>query len=541
MQSYDFDSEAQKHFNKAFSEIKPTNWRQWLDLATKEEYEDLALKNSGLDSVDNIFEQIVKIKSSSKDLSIDLKRFISENQKSTPLIICHSSGTTNSNLNALKWFFMSKEVVQRQWAPGMQAIFESSGLDSKSSAVIFVPSRMKFDGIQFIDEIKYISLYSSEFSQRVMLSILNPKTYLFNEYKNSKSLEIISQILSLEDISVVSAPAATILSWADLEKLKEGIRRYLKQDNHKPDNLKKIFERENLTSACKIIQQKLSEKLSKTTLIFSISSLSESDWYLIRKFMKWEKGQEKFTNLYVISEIGPFAASITKADFTVSRANRMYVFPLTLPVIEHDNKKELITRTKKSVGRLLVSRLHNSKAMINMDLGDVISLVDQEKLPLIEGNIRRSCFKLKYPLKIAENIPIPTNYSIFAGDYFPLKDFRIIDPRKTINCVSKQFDLKNDSILLIYRNTNKWILYIALANINRNAIQDEIINDILKCSEEVGFKEVIENGYLEIEIIDEAPVDFFASRSEILSKVRNGKLPKGILKRWPLYLLRTEI
>ena len=540
MRSYDFDSEVQKHFIKSFSEIKLTNWRQWLDLATKEDYEELALNNSGLDSVDNLFEKIVKIKSSSRDLSINPKRFISENQKSTPLIICHSSGTTNSNLNALKWFYMSKEVVQRQWAPGMQAIFESSGLDSKSTAVIFVPSRMKFDGIQFIDEIKYISLYSSEFSHRVMLSILNPKAYLFYEYKNSKNLEILSQILSLEDISVVSAPAATILSWANLEKLKEGIRRCLKQDNHIPEDLKKIVERENLTSACKIIQQKLSDKLSKSTLIFSISSLSELDWYLIRKFMKWEKGQEKFTNLYVISEIGPFAASITKTDFTISRANRMYVFPLTLPVIEYDDKRELITRTKKSVGKLLVSRLHNSEAMINIELGDVISLVDQEKLPLIEGNIRRACFKLKYPLKFTESIPIPPNYSIFAGDYFPLKNVRIIDPRKAISCVSKKFDLKSDSILLMNRNTNKWTLYIAPANINSTGIQEEIFNTILKCSEEVGFKDAIENGFLKVEIIDEAPVDFFAPRSEILSKVRNGMLPKGILKKWPLYLLRTK-
>ncbi|MFX0028445.1 MAG: hypothetical protein ACFE8B_04505 [Candidatus Hermodarchaeota archaeon] len=541
MKSYDFDPEVQKLINNAFSEIKLINWKQWLDITTREEFEELSLKNSGLDSVDNLFEKIVKEKSNSRDLSVDLSRYIFENQNIKPLIMCHSSGTTNSNLDALKWFHMSEEVVKRQWAPGMQAIFESSGLNSESAAVIFVPSRMKFDGIQFFDEIKYISLYSSEFSQRVMLSILNPKYYLLNEYKNSKKLEVISQILSLEDISVISAPAATILSWANLDKLKEGLNRSLKQDNYTPEDLKNIFEREDLTSACKIIQEKLSDKLSQSTLIFSISSLSESDWSLIRKFMKWEKGNERFTNLYVVSEIGPFASSITKKDFIISRANKMYVFPLTLPVIEHDNRRELITRTKNQIGKLLVSRLHNSEAMINIDLGDVISLADQEKLPKIHGRIRRSCFKLKYPIKIAKNIPIFTNYSIYAGDYIPLEDFRIIDPGDIVRCLSRKYDLKSDSMLLTNLNEYKWVLYIAPANFNIYEDQDKLNNTILTCSEEKGLSEAIEKGFLEIKTISETPIDFIAPRSEILTKVRNGKLPKGILKRWPLYLLRTAI
>ena len=73
--------------------------------------------------------------------------------------MCHTSGTSDSNINGLKWFHMTKSIIQQLWAPGMQAIFESSGLKSNSSAVIFIPSRMNFDGIQSYKDKKYISLY----------------------------------------------------------------------------------------------------------------------------------------------------------------------------------------------------------------------------------------------------------------------------------------------------------------------------------------------------------------------------------------------
>lgn len=544
MQSYDFDSDVQKLFNNVFLDIKSTNWRQWLDLTTKDEYEELALKNSGLSSIDNLDEKIAKEKSDSRDLSIDLSRYIAENQNSKPLIVCHSSGTTNSNLDALKWFHMSNEVVQRQWAPGMQAIFESSGLDSKSSAVIFVPSRMKFDGIQINEESSYISLYSSEFSQRVMLSIMHPNSYLLNEYKNSKNLETISQILSMEDISVISAPATTVLGWANLEKLKEGIKRSLvNKVQHPNPNLEKLIslvEKEDLSAACHKIQQKLSGKLSNATLIFSTSSLSENDWSLIRTFMNWEKGQEKFTNLYVASEIGPFAASITKGDFQISRINRMYVFPLTLPVIEYDGTKKLISRVKNKIGKLFVSRLHNSEAIFNIDLGDIITVSDQQSLPLIEGKIIRSCFKLTYPIKIADEIKIPSKFSIYAGDYFNLKDIKITEPRRIIHCMNMRAYLKNDSILLMNNSENKWDLYLTPSDLNGFENQGVIYDKLLECSENTGLNDAISNRLIDIKTIKESPIDFITPRTEILTKVRSGKLPKGILKKWPLYVLRLE-
>jgi hypothetical protein len=540
MLNYDFDPNIQKFFYNAFSDFKHIDWEKWLDITSIEEYEELALKNSGLSSVEDIKEKVRREKSSSTILTIDLNRYIVKNQKSNPPILCHSSGTTNSNLNELKWFHMSNDVVQKQWAPGMQAIFESSGLNSSSSVVIFVPSRMKFDGIQFTDEYKYISLYSSEFSQRVMLSVIHPKSYFLHQYRSSKSLISIAEILSMEDISVISAPAATILGWADINKLKEGIKNSPKKiegNNPTLENLIKIVNKEDLTSATKIIQEKLSEKLSSATLVFSISSLSENDWSLIRKFMKWERGDERYTNLYVVSEIGPFAASLTKEDFEISRLNKMYVFPLTVPVVESKRKRDLLSRSKEKTGNLLVSRLHRSKPIINIDLGDVVTITNQDNLPLIEGNIRRSCFELRYPIKITDELNIHSNYSIFAGDYFNLKDFEIIEPRHIINCFNKKLPLKNDSILLLDEGQFERKLFLAPIS---NGGYDTIRKTIIDCTKDSGLADVIRQEIIKVITIKNPPVDFMIPRIEILEKVRKGLLPKGILKKWPLYLLRIR-
>ena len=289
MKSYDFDEKVQNNFNKSFSDLERINWKKWLEIDSREEYEELVLKLSGLSSVSDLFNRIKNETTDSRSFSIDLKDFLNNEVVSDPLIFCHTSGTTNSNLSMLKWFHMTRDHVRRQWAPGMQAIFESSGLDTNSSAIIFVPSRLKFDGLQELGDKKYISLYSSEFSQRVMLSIVKPKSYLFYEYKNSKNLEIISQILTVENISVISAPAVTILGWADINRLKVGLKKSIdlinQTYNSQLEQLLLEIKSKGLESTAREIQSKLSEKLANATLIFSISSLSESDWDLINKFM----------------------------------------------------------------------------------------------------------------------------------------------------------------------------------------------------------------------------------------------------------------
>jgi len=541
MKCFDFDESAQKVLNDSFSDIEPTNWKRWLEISSSEEFEELCLKNSGLSSVNEIFKRATSEITDSRSFSINLEKFLSDYNHSYTPILCHTSGTTDSKISALKWFFMSKSVTQKNWAPGMQAIFESSGLDSKSSAVIFVPSRIKLDGLQYYEEQPYISLYSSEFSQRVMLSIIKPKAYTFYEYKHSKDLDIISKMLNLDDISVISAPALTILGWADLEKLKIGLQKSLDDlpDDKNPilKNLISMIEKEGIQKASKIIQEELSEQLTKATIIFSISSLSEQNWALIRRFMRWEKGKERFTNLYVASEIGPFASSISKGDFEISRQNRLYIFPLTLPVIEHHNKKQLISRASNKTGKLLVSRMDGSEVLINIDLGDIITLKENEGLPQIDGKIIRSSFKLKYDIKLSEKLTIPFDYNVYAGDFFSLKEFTINQPRYLINCLKIGCNLEVDALLLLKNKKQSWDL-IFPSNIQQNCKRNKKLKETISaCPYQEELYQGIINNLIKIDFIEDQPVDFLATRSEILNKVREGKAPKGILKKWPLYVI----
>ena len=546
MKSFEFDYKVQKKINSSFSNIKRINWRKWLEINSKEEYEELSLKLSGLSSIEDIFSRIKSETTDSRRFSIDLEHFLKNNQNSDSLVFCHTSGTTNSKLSMLKWFHMANDIVKRQWAPGMQAIFESSGLNSNSSPIIFVPSRLKFDGINMYEDKQYLSLYSSEFSQRIMLSVIKPKSYLFYEYKKSRNLEIISEILTMENISVISAPAITILGWADITRLQNGIKNSLdlinNTQNPKLEELLLKIKIKGINNTSKEIQKELSEKLSKSTLIFSISSLSKSDWDLIRKFMKWEKGKEKYTNLYVASEIGPIAASIHKGDFEISHLNRMYILPLTLPVIEYKGKKEMISRTKNKIGKLYVSRLNKSEPLINIDIGDVISIKNQESLPQIDGRILRSSFQIKYPLNLSKEIKIDSDYKIFAGDYFTFSNFEIQNPRILLNCLREKCNLNIDSLLLLKENQilNKELILFLYSEKNKDCTNlNNYSKKLTNCISDNKFKDALLNNEIKIKLINDNPVNFLATRSEILEKVRKGKNPKGILKKWPLYVVET--
>jgi hypothetical protein len=543
MTEFDFDANFQGILNDNFGDISPLNWKKWLELTSPQEFEEACLKNSGLDSVSDLFDKLKRVKTQSRHFSLNLENFLKNYDKSFIPTVCHTSGTTNSKLSALKWFFMSKEVVKRNWAPGMQAIFESSGLTNEKSVVIFVPSRIKHDGLQTYNGQDYISLYSSEFSQRIMLSIIKPHSYLFYEYKNAKSLEVIAKMLQLEDIAVISAPALTILGWADRGKLKAGISASLQKVPEDPDpilqELIAIIKKKGLEEASGIIQERLSKKLSGATIVFSISSLSEDNWNLIRNFMNWEKGKEKFTNLYVISEIGPFAASILKKDYINTHFNDMFVFPLSMAALEIKSKVHPISHITSGYGKLYVSRMGEEDPLINIDLGDVISVLDNTKgLPHIEGKILRSSFQLQYPIKLSNKIKTPHSYDLFAGDYFTFNGFDIKEPRKLLFFLQENCELNTDSMLLISQNDKKekYRLILPYSSSCDNA---EFIKDKITVSKEmVEFHQLFEDNTIIIELIDDQPIDFLETRKSKLMKVRSGETPKGILKKWPLYVIQ---
>lgn len=540
---FDFDSKIQNVFIKNYSDIKDSVWKTWLGFSSPEEYEEFILKSTGFSGLDEFSAKIKMQETLSRDFAIDVENYIENYNGNDPLILCHTSGTTDSNLSRLKWFHMTRNVIEKLWAPGMQAIFESSGLDSKSAAVIFVPSRMKMDGINILGAKEYYSLYSSEFSQRIMLAAIKPESYLFYEYKRSTDLQVISEILSLDKVAVVSAPSATILKWADIEKLETGIRSSLKSANSgfnkKLDDLLSIIKKEGVIKATKIIQKQLSDILSRAVLVFSISSLSENQWNLIRTFMRWKENGERFTNLYVASEIGPFAASIGFGDFEVSRKGNLYVFPLTIPTIDHNGKKELICYTNQKIGQLFVSRMNGFEPLFNINTGDVVRIENQEGLPQINGKIIRSGFNLKYPIRLSQKVNVPRDYDIYAGDFFSYENLDIIEPRSLLNCLNQNCDNNIDTMLLVKDGGTDHSFKLVLPKLSNNPCSEseKYIKFLTNCPNPKDLIKAIKNGDIHLIFIDEQPVEFFKNRSEMLSKVREGKIPKGILKKWPLYIV----
>lgn len=547
---YDFDRPLQKVFSEQFSDVKTVDWKKWLNLSSKEEFIEFTLSNSGLDNIPEIFDLIKHKTTKSKEFTINPNQFLSEYHKNEIPILTHSSGTTNPDIDQLKWFHMSKDLICRLWAPGMKAIFESGNLTKNSSAVIFVPSRLKTDGIQTLNDQKYASLYSLEFSQRVALATINPHSYVFYPYKESYNIQTIAEILELPNITTISTSFLTILGWANHSKMKEKFRRSLRDldlsngHNETLERLIDLIDAEGIDKATRIIQKELSNKIQGAFLVSGISSLNiHQD--IIHDFMQWKENRDQYINLYVASEIGPFAASIKAAhqlktdSQTEIDSNLMQVFPLTLPVIQEQGTFKLLTETKRHVGRLFTSRMHGSEPLINIDTGDVIFIEKNKSHPQIGGTILRAGFELKYPIKLTERIKIPTNSNIYAGDYFTLAELEIINPKNLLDCIVNNCQINADTLLMVRTGIKNepWNLVLPSGESDSELmIKNQLIEIIESCPGGKQLANAIRTNFMTIKFTDEEPVDYLRTREEILKKVRSGNTPKGILKKWPLYL-----
>lgn len=552
MKVYDYDVILQDEFNRYFSDISRYEWRKFLDISSKEEFEDACFSNTGL-SVD-ILDNIKDKRTDPREISIDSNMILNPEKHLNKLdhftdesliITTHTSGTSGGNLTSLKWYHFSKDLINRLWAPGMRAIFESSLLDRNSSAIIFLPSRIKYDGMTEIENKKLIRLYSSEFSQRLVISLIRPKSYLIDSYKNSVDLKTIAKMLSMDDISVLSAPASTILRWADPTRLHNALSGQ-QYENFKPDDdiptskeIYEIIENHRIEKASKIIQKRLSKLLSNTTLIMSTTSLKEKDWRMISKFLNKGKEEIRFTSLYVGSEVGPFAASI---DHTPINKDKLIVFPLTLPVIERKGRKEIITRTDNAFGNLMISRM-GEQPIINLDIGDIIFIEKQDNVPKISERIMRSGFKLKSKYEIKG---YKGEFEVYSGDYFDFNEFEIVDPRSLISCLNNKikmelkneinFELNKDNpLIIIDENPNVVIISSNKKLFSKNTIKDLFID----CSNSERIKSAFNSSKLDIKFhnIELIPTQ---ERSYLLNKVRKGELPKGILKKWQFYVLKSK-
>lgn len=528
---YDFDPEIQEVFSTRFERIPLTNWKSWLAISSAEEYESAAIAQSGLSGLGDLFERIQVEKTDPQSFSVDPESC--HDSSSEPLILCHTSGTSGGSISDVKWFCMTEELVNMLWAPGMQAIFESSGLDTRSSAVIFVPSRAKPDGLSSVEQKPVVKLYSAEFSQRLVLSLVRPRSYLLYEYKDASNLRVLAQMLSMDRISVVSAPFATVLRWANLKRLRQSLEKSLNSDSHDKDTpeaaLKKEISQKGVRNAATEIQEQLSELLSGATLIFSATAMTAQEWKTIQNFLRWKEGEERVTNLYVGSEVGPFAASIGPHSWRY-----MDVFPLTVPVLACGKERHILSKSPFRTGTLFVSRMHDSNPLINIDTGDVITVRDREGLPVIEGEILRAQFPLKTEITLSPAMRVLEPSTIFVGSYFDLDGIEVKNPRLLVTCLAEQCHVDRISSLVLKKDVI-WVLVVPLQD---EGCSPTVIRESLSsCPSGAMLEKALRKDSLKLELVTENPVKSVIPRSELLKKVRNGELPKGVLMKWPLYVV----
>lgn len=523
---HDFDSQLQKVFHDLYGSIPHTNWKSWFTISSREEYECTALKLSGLS--DNWDEQMKEETTDPHSLSVDVDSVIELHDG--PLVFCHTSGTSGGHISDLKWFYMSDLLVKRLWAPGMQAIFEGSGLNTQSSAVIFVPSRTHFDGLSKRNGKEVVKVYSAEFSQRVVLSLVNPRSYLLYEYKKANTVEVLAQLLAMDRIAVVSAPSSTVLGWADIVRLRKGLEKSVKvQSEYEPECSELIskIKRKGVKPVAQEVQAQLSAVLKEATIIFSTTSITEKEWSILRTFMQWKKGEEKFTNLYVSSEIGPFAASIGTGD------THMQVFPLTIAVVEKNGRRDFISQKGEKVGNLLISRTDGVNPVINIDTGDVITVESQEGLPVIGGEVLRAQFPLKVKVSISPEVTLPDS-RIVVGSYFDIDGIEIRNPRRLWACLADRCNIDGLSSGFMKPEEKTWVLAFVVPH--KKCSPADIEHGLFSCPGGESLGKALEKGQLHIEVVEKDPVEGVIPRSELLEKVRKGELPKGVLNKWPLYV-----
>jgi hypothetical protein len=511
-------------------------------IASPDEFEEAALDASGFASCGHVLDGITKRPiTDSRRIAVDPAKLVPPSSR--PLVVCHTSGTSGG---AVKWFHMAEDLVHRLWAPGMQAIFESSGVTRAARVAIFVPSRLQNDGLVAEDGSTRVRLYSAEFSQRLMLALLRPAEYLLDVYRTSRSLTTLARLLALERIDVVSAPAATVLGWADRRRLRQGLRRSFEAlrsgTRPTPSEAQWALERIRtlgVDAAAVEFQRRLKSLFAEATLVFSTSSLTAPEWAVIRRFMGWTRGAERFTNLYVGSETGPFAATLRRhPDDPVEQA-AMAVFPLTLPAIQRRGAVQLLSRSDAGWGRLLVSRMHVAKPVYNLDTGDVVQVTGAPGAPTIADAILRAPFPWRVRTPFTPP-PTPTGYDVYVGGYFDLGALEVVIPRRLQACLAGQSGVAVlGSVLYRPDRDGPWVWRLFVQGPRHVSIA-VVERRLASCPEGAPLASAARRGAIRIEVDPATPLQRGPSRVALLGRVGDGTLPKGALKRWPLYLLKPS-
>ena len=104
MPIFDFDSKVQEIFLKKYAGWTSAlpDWRSWLGISSREDYESLMLKLSGLHEEKDLLEKLETEKTESRQISIDMRTFFKIRRSTTPFTICHTSGTSGGGVSSLK-------------------------------------------------------------------------------------------------------------------------------------------------------------------------------------------------------------------------------------------------------------------------------------------------------------------------------------------------------------------------------------------------------------------------------------------------------
>jgi hypothetical protein len=170
--------------------------------------------------------------------------------------------------------------------------------------------------------------------------------------------------------------------------------------------------------------------------------------------------------------------------------------------------------------------------VINIDTGDVITVADQEGLPVIGGEVLRAQFQLKVDVSVSP-VTIPDS-RILVGSYFDINGIEIRNPRRLWACLADRCSIDGLSSGLMKPEGDTWVLAVFVP---KNCSPADIENGLTSCPGGESLGKALKKGQLHIEMAEKDLVEWVIPRSELLKKVRKGELPKGVLKKWPLYVV----
>ncbi|MEM2959840.1 MAG: hypothetical protein QW261_16180 [Candidatus Jordarchaeaceae archaeon] len=93
------------------------------------------------------------------------------------------------------------------------------------------------------------------------------------------------------------------------------------------------------------------------------------------------------------------------------------------------------------------------------------------------------------------------------------------------------------ALILADIGMKQFVMILPISQSSRCTGVEDIKNKLSQCPGVEYIRRAIQRNQLRLETINSQPFETETPRTELLKRVKNGELPKGILKRWPLYLI----